>query len=76
MATPLSTLTVASADVELRRAVLADLGAVVRLLADDPLGKSRELGPDEDLQPYRNAFRAIDTDPAQLLVVAVAGHTS
>jgi GNAT superfamily N-acetyltransferase len=51
----------------LRRAVKADLPAILRLLADDQLGASREsLG---DLAPYEAAFDAIDGDPAHLLVV-------
>ena len=55
--------------VVLRRATAADLPALVRLLADDQLGTARDGG---DLTPYRRAFAAIDTDPAQLLVVAEA----
>ncbi len=70
---PLSTLSLAAADVELRRAVFGDLPAIVELLADDPLGSSREsAAADPDLQPYARAFLAIDDDPAQLLVVATA----
>jgi ribosomal protein S18 acetylase RimI-like enzyme len=42
----------------------------VRLLADDPLGRDRE---GADPAPYGRAFALIDTDPAQLLVVAVDG---
>jgi ribosomal protein S18 acetylase RimI-like enzyme len=68
--TPLATLVLGGATLELRRAVLEDVPAIVALLADDPLGRARE-GP--DLQPYRRAFRAVDADPAQLLVVATAG---
>ncbi|KAE8764951.1 GNAT family N-acetyltransferase [Georgenia thermotolerans] len=55
--------------VVLRRARAADLPALVRLLADDQLGATRDGG---DLEPYRRAFAAIDADPAQLLVVAEA----
>lgn len=58
---------------ELRRAVEQDLPALVELLADDPLGRARETIAEEDLQPYRDAFRAIAADPGQLLVVAAAG---
>ena len=43
---------------------------LVRLLADDPLGRDRETA---DPAPYRRAFALIDADPAQLLVVAVDG---
>ena len=60
--------------VVLRRAELPDVPAIVGLLADDPLGASREVGGAADLAPYRTAFATIDADPAHLLLVAVAGH--
>ncbi|SCX53130.1 Ribosomal protein S18 acetylase RimI [Klenkia marina] len=50
-----------------RRAVADDLPALVALLADDPMGRTRE-DPD-DLAPYRRAFAEVDADPAHLLVV-------
>jgi GNAT superfamily N-acetyltransferase len=57
----------------LRRARADDLPALVALLADDPLGAARET-PD-DVAPYAAAFRAVDADPAHLLLVAeVAGE--
>lgn len=68
----LTTLALPGGEVEVRRAGEQDLAAVVALLADDPLGSTRE-GQGEDLEPYRRAFRAVDADPGQLLVVAVAG---
>ncbi|MFD5468451.1 GNAT family N-acetyltransferase [Kitasatospora sp. NPDC127059] len=52
----------------IRRAIEADLPAIVAMLADDPLGATRE-SPD-DLTPYRTAFARIDADPHQHLVVA------
>jgi GNAT superfamily N-acetyltransferase len=53
-----------------RRAVAADLLAIVALLADDPLGRGREdAGPRLD-RLYSEAFAAIERDPNQLLVVA------
>jgi hypothetical protein len=58
--------------VELRRATAADIPALVALLADDPLGVTREAA-DGDLSPYRRAFELIDADPAHVLLVAVAG---
>ena len=73
MSTLLSTLALASSVVELRRATLEDLDAIVRLLADDPLGQAREEPVGAGLQPYRRAFELIDADPAQLLVVATGG---
>lgn len=48
------------------RAVAADVPAVVRLLADDELGRSRETA---DLRPYLDAFHEIASDSHQLLVV-------
>jgi GNAT superfamily N-acetyltransferase len=57
--------------VVLRRARDADVPALVRLLADDPLGAGREAVT--DLEPYRRAFALVDADPAHLLVVAVDG---
>ncbi|MFE5588034.1 GNAT family N-acetyltransferase [Kitasatospora sp. NPDC056531] len=52
----------------IRRAGEGDLPAIVAMLADDPLGATRE-SPD-DLTPYRTAFARIDGDPHQHLVVA------
>lgn len=50
-----------------REAARSDLEAVVRLLADDPLGAARETPGDPR---YGAAFEAIDRDPNQLLLVA------
>jgi ribosomal protein S18 acetylase RimI-like enzyme len=55
-------------DLMIRRAGAEDVPAIVALLADDELGATRE-SPD-DLAPYLAAFKAIDTDPNQHLVVA------
>ncbi|MFD0279991.1 GNAT family N-acetyltransferase [Kitasatospora sp. NPDC127111] len=61
-------------DLTIRRATADDLPAIVAMLADDPLGATRE-SPD-DLTPYRDAFARIDADPHQHLVVAErAGRT-
>ena len=51
-----------------RRAIEADLSAIVALLADDPLGRAREAPASDGL--YRDAFAAIERDPHQLLAVA------
>lgn len=51
-----------------RRATAEDLPEIVAMLADDPLGATRE-SPD-DPAPYREAFARIDADPNQHLVVA------
>jgi GNAT superfamily N-acetyltransferase len=54
-----------------RRAVLADVPEIVRLLAADSLGSHREHYDPEDLPAgYKAAFEEIDRDPRQLLAVA------
>ncbi len=56
-----------AAQVTFRTATLADLPAILALLADDPLGKNRETvgGP-----AYTAAFDAIAADPNQQMAVA------
>lgn len=53
-----------------------DVQAIVRLLADDPLGAARETITGGELpEAYWQAFDEIDSDPRQLLVVAeLDGH--
>ena len=53
----------------IRPARVEDLPAVVALLADDPLGKLREDYRDPLPESYLAAFRVIDADPHQRLVV-------
>ncbi|WP_299935697.1 GNAT family N-acetyltransferase [uncultured Pelagimonas sp.] len=54
----------------IRRARRADIQAIVDMLADDPLGATREAaGPPAD-PAYTVAFDAIDSDPNQFLAVA------
>jgi GNAT superfamily N-acetyltransferase len=55
---------------EIRRAVLSDVPAIVAMLADDPLGARRERPGDP---AYESAFTSIDADPRQVLAVAVSG---
>ena len=59
--------------ITLRRAEAEDLPSIVDLLADDPLGSTRE-GADAGYGPYERAFEEISADPRQLLVVAVDGQ--
>lgn len=67
-----TTLASRGSEAVLRRATQGDVAAIVDLLVDDPLGRTRELSARAgDLTPYLQAFRAIDADPGQLLVVAV-----
>ncbi|MGW7078969.1 N-acetyltransferase family protein [Streptomyces sp. NPDC054866] len=56
-------------DLEIRPAVADDIPAIVEMLADDPLGSTRE-SPD-DLTPYLTAFERLAADPNQHQVVAV-----
>jgi ribosomal protein S18 acetylase RimI-like enzyme len=58
------------ADITLRRAESKDLPSIVDLLADDPLGSTRE-GANAGYGPYERAFEEISADSRQLLVVAV-----
>jgi GNAT superfamily N-acetyltransferase len=51
-----------------REAVHVDLPAIVALLADDVLGKARDVAVLDDA--YEQAFADIDADPRNLLVVA------
>ena len=58
----------------LRRAVAADVPAIVSLLAADQLGATRDgVTTPDDLASYQRAFRDIDRDPAHVLVVAQSG---
>lgn len=52
-----------------RRATRDDVAAIVRLLADDPLGARRESAAAPLPDSYCAAFDAIDRDPNQELVV-------
>ncbi|MFD8142339.1 GNAT family N-acetyltransferase [Streptomyces sp. NPDC059708] len=54
-----------------RPATEADLPAIVAMLADDPLGATRE-SPD-DLAPYTAALKRLTEDPNQHVMVAVRG---
>ena len=56
-----------------RRATEADVPAIVRMLADDKLGASREALGAESLPRYLDAFRVIDADANQFLLVVDDG---
>lgn len=60
--------------VTIRHAVAADLPAIVALLADDVLGRSRERIADPLPHAYVAAFNAIESDPNQQLLVAQLEH--
>ncbi|MGH6882355.1 N-acetyltransferase family protein [Hypericibacter sp.] len=56
-------------DITIRRALRDDVPAIVRLLADDPLGRNRE-EPDEPLSDsYWEAFDKLRRDPNAVLAV-------
>jgi ribosomal protein S18 acetylase RimI-like enzyme len=57
----------------IRRANSQDLPAIVTLLADDPLGKTREDASSPLNQRYVDAFAAIERDANQLLAVMDEG---
>jgi GNAT superfamily N-acetyltransferase len=61
-----ATISAGGAMYAVRRAVRADVPAIVALIAADQIGATRDGG---ELGPYERAFAAIDADPAQLLVV-------
>ncbi|MEP7192569.1 MAG: GNAT family N-acetyltransferase [Actinomycetota bacterium] len=71
MTDTLAKLKLPGSSITLRRATREDLPAIVGLLIDDPLGRTREAtGGADNFEPYETALAAIDSDPAQLLVVA------
>jgi GNAT superfamily N-acetyltransferase len=77
--TALAILELPDRSVTLRRAVGSDVPGIVALLTDDPLGATRD-GPAggagaDGLEPYRKAFKAVDADAGQLLLVADAEGT-
>lgn len=58
-----------AADLIFRDAREEDLPSIVRLLADDDLGRTRERYQDPLPESYHAAFRAIEADPNNRLVV-------
>ncbi|MEO8477997.1 MAG: GNAT family N-acetyltransferase [Gemmatimonadota bacterium] len=58
------------APITIRPATLDDLAAIVAMLADDPLGATREVVSDPVSPAYRTAFEAISADANNELVVA------
>jgi N-acetylglutamate synthase-like GNAT family acetyltransferase len=54
-----------------RKATLDDLQAIINLLTEDELGKTREQLSKEVEVCYIDAFRKIDADPNQFLMIAI-----
>ncbi|MGZ5873469.1 MAG: GNAT family N-acetyltransferase [Bradyrhizobium sp.] len=63
----------ATSPISVRRARHSDLEAIVRMLADDPLGSGRERIEEPLPSCYFKAFEAVDHDPHIQLVVAENG---
>ncbi|MFE3763467.1 GNAT family N-acetyltransferase [Streptomyces sp. NPDC059104] len=59
-------------ELTIRPATEEDLPSIVAMLADDPLGATRE--SPEDLTPYVAALKRLADDPNQHVVVAVRGE--
>jgi ribosomal protein S18 acetylase RimI-like enzyme len=59
--------------VTIRRARRGDVGVIVAMLADDPLGSARERLEDPLPPSYFRAFEALERDPNIRLVVAEDG---
>lgn len=57
-------------DIRFRPATIDDLPEIVRMLADDFLGKQRERYEDLLPESYVKAFRELDADPNNELIVA------
>jgi ribosomal protein S18 acetylase RimI-like enzyme len=63
----------AISSVTIRRARRDDVGVIVGMLADDPLGRGRERLEDPLPPSYFRAFEALEQDPKIRLVVAEDG---
>jgi ribosomal protein S18 acetylase RimI-like enzyme len=61
-------------EITIRRARRDDVGIIVAMLADDPLGGGRERLEQPLPPPYFEAFERVDRDPNIQLVVAVNGE--
>ncbi len=57
----------------IRKAIRDDVSYIVQLLANDPLGKQRELYQDPLPQQYYTAFAEIDADKNNYLIVVEDG---
>ena len=64
----------AISSITIRRARRDDVGVIVGMLADDPLGSARERLEDPLPPSYFRAFEALDHDPNIQLVVAEDGE--
>jgi ribosomal protein S18 acetylase RimI-like enzyme len=60
--------------INIRRARRDDVGVIVRMLADDPLGSARERLEEPLPSSYFRAFEALEQDPKIQLMVAEDGE--
>lgn len=67
----LENFTLSGKNFRLRRAVESDVVPVIELMSNDPIRAAENSAAAADRADYLAAFRAIDADPAQLLVVVV-----
>jgi len=63
-----------TSSITIRRARRDDVGSIVAMLADDPLGSARERLADPLPPSYFQAFEAVDRDPNIHLMVAQDGE--
>lgn len=63
-----------SKSIEFRIATITDLPQILALLADDDLGRTRETITEEIAPAYLDAFKEIEADSNNELIVGVAGH--
>jgi Acetyltransferases len=68
------TIMTVNSSVTIRRARRDDVGVIVGMLADDPLGSARERLEDPLPPSYFRAFEALERDPNIRLVVAEDGE--
>src|SRR5882724_6087065 len=64
----------ANSEITIRRARRDDVGTIIAMLADDPLGGGRERIEDPLPSAYFAAFEKVDRDPNIQLVVAADGE--
>lgn len=60
-------------DITIRLAEAQDLAAIIKMLADDPLGAVREQVSDPPAKAYQDAFSDIQNDDRNVLIVACQG---
>lgn len=67
----LEIFTLSEKNFRLRRAVESDVVPIIELMSNDPIRAAENSAASADRAAYLAAFRAIESDPAQLLIVVV-----